>query len=217
VQRVLVRVAGPPGSGKSTLAGAVVEHLNASAMSGGHRGAGAHGGLSPRPCRARPAGLRAIKGAPATFEAAGFVVLVRQLREPGCELRYPLFDRVADRTLPVVGRLRAGTEVAVVEGNYLLLADGDWADLAPHFDVSVIPGDDLALELDAMAAIASRHGFSCLESPAPASSNLPDLSIRRGAVHTGSFFHVGSHQWLESYAPIRRSHEVRRISSQRDR
>jgi hypothetical protein len=43
-------------------------------------------------------------------------------------------------------------------------------------------GNDLALELGAMATMASGHGLSSLESPAPVNSNLPNLSTPRGAL-----------------------------------
>ena len=46
----------------------------------------------------------------------------------------------------------------------------------------MILGDDLALELGAMATMASGHGLSSLGNPAPVNSNLPDLSNRRGAL-----------------------------------
>ncbi|WP_369932592.1 uridine kinase [Rhodovulum sp. 12E13] len=137
-QRLLVGIAGPPGSGKSTLAAAVVERLNAGPPPAATAALVPMDGFHLDNAELDARGLRAVKGAPETFDAVGFVALVRHLREPGRDLRYPLFDRAADRTLPDAGRLHAGTEVVVVEGNYLLLADGDWADLAPLFDVTVM-------------------------------------------------------------------------------
>jgi pantothenate kinase len=137
-QRILVGIAGPPGSGKSTLAAAVVGRLNAGAASGPVAALVPMDGFHLDNADLEARGLRAVKGAPETFDAAGFVALVRRLRDPGRDLRYPLFDRAADRTLPDAGRLRAGIEVVVVEGNYLLLTEGDWAELAPFFDVTVM-------------------------------------------------------------------------------
>ncbi len=135
---LLAGIAGPPGSGKSTLARKVVDNLDTGErnppmaalvpMDGFHLDNEALDAL----------GLRAVKGAPETFDAAGFVSLVRKLREPAEDIRYPLFDRAADRTLPDAGLFRAGTPICVVEGNYLLLPDSPWAALAPLFDVSVM-------------------------------------------------------------------------------
>jgi pantothenate kinase len=136
--RLLVGIAGPPGSGKSTLAREVVGRLATSEripplaalvpMDGFH--------LDNAELDAR--GLRAVKGAPETFDVKGFVDLVRRLRDAPNDIRYPLFDRGEDRTLPDAGLFRAGTPIGVVEGNYLLLSEGDWRALAPLFDLTVM-------------------------------------------------------------------------------
>jgi pantothenate kinase len=135
-ERRLIGIAGPPGSGKSTLAEEVVTALNARRegtaallpMDGYH--------LDNATLDGR--GLRAVKGAPDTFDAAGFVALVRRVRNESGDLRYPLFDRAADSTVPDAGLLRAETGTVVVEGNYLLLRDGAWADLKGLFDATVM-------------------------------------------------------------------------------
>lgn len=135
LRRVLA-IAGPPGSGKSTLAARVTEILNerhpASAalvpMDGFHLDNAQLDRL----------GMRAIKGAPQTFDAAGFVALLERARQVGHDIRYPVFDRVQDRALPEAGVIGATVEILVVEGNYLLLPDGAWADLRDLFDLSVM-------------------------------------------------------------------------------
>jgi pantothenate kinase len=136
--RTVVGIAGPPGSGKSTLAAGVVDRLNAGAEGTGQAALVPMDGFHLDNAELDARGLRSVKGAPQTFDAAGFVDLVRRLREMGGDVRFPLFDRAEDRTVPKAGLIRAGTPVAVVEGNYLLLADGAWADLAPLFDVTVM-------------------------------------------------------------------------------
>ena len=134
--RLLLGIAGPPGSGKSTLAARVVERLN--------HGGRAEAALLPMDGFhlendvLESCGLLAVKGAPQTFDAAGFVRLVRSLRNPDEDVAYPLFDRARDCTLPGAGRLPAGTPVVVVEGNYLLLRSGDWAGLQGLFDAAVM-------------------------------------------------------------------------------
>ena len=137
-RHTLIGIAGPPGSGKSTLAAAVVERLNARhdpasaaqlvPMDGFH--------LDNSVLDAN--GLRAVKGAPETFDVAGFVALVGELRQGGADILYPLFDRAADRTVPAGGCVPAGPRIAVVEGNYLLLRDDGWAALKPLFDATVM-------------------------------------------------------------------------------
>ncbi|WP_233192826.1 nucleoside/nucleotide kinase family protein [Acidimangrovimonas sediminis] len=135
--RVVIAVAGPPGSGKSTLAARVVGALNPAGgapqaalvpMDGFH--------LDNEVLDAR--GLRAVKGAPQTFDASGLADLLARLRRPGTETRFPEFDRAADRVVPGAGHLPAETATVVVEGNYLLLAEAPWSALAPFFDATVI-------------------------------------------------------------------------------
>lgn len=134
--RTVVGIAGPPGSGKSTLAARVVDRLNEDTpdsaalmpMDGFH--------LDNAQLDAM--GLRAVKGAPETFDAEGFVDLIRRVGAAGQDIPYPLFDRSADRTVPDAACLRADTPVVVVEGNYLLLSNAPWNRLKPLFDATVI-------------------------------------------------------------------------------
>lgn len=136
--RLLVGIAGPPGSGKSTLARAVVGRLATGARTPPVAALVPMDGFHLDNAELDARGLRAVKGAPETFDVAGFVDLVRRLRAARDDVRYPLFDRGEDRTLPDAGLFRAGTPIGVVEGNYLLLAEGDWRAVAPLFDLTVM-------------------------------------------------------------------------------
>lgn len=131
--RTLIAIAGPPASGKSTLATELSRRLtdqrcpNAVVpMDGFH--------LDNAVLDAR--GMLTRKGAPETFDAAGFLTLIHRLRAPG-EIVYPLFDR--DRDLAVAGAavVPADCPIVIVEGNYLLFAEDPWAELAPLWDLSV--------------------------------------------------------------------------------
>lgn len=91
-------------------------------------------------------GLRHLKGAPQTFDVAGFVKLVCAVRAQADTLRYPLFDRAQDKTLPDAGQLDRDVPIIVFEGNYLLLRDPSWSDLRDLFDLTVmlsVPMDEL--------------------------------------------------------------------------
>lgn len=79
-QRSLVAIAGAPASGKSTLAAFVVATLNA-------RQPGSAAVLEAR-------GHRARKGAPYTFDVAGFRKMLLRLRDtPSEDIAVPVFDR----------------------------------------------------------------------------------------------------------------------------
>lgn len=129
-RRVLVGIAGPPGSGKSTLAEGLANGIGASAavlpMDGFH--------LDNATLRQN--GLLDRKGAPETFDAKGFVDLVRALKHQS-SVTYPTFDREEDRTVPDGGRIDAGSDIVLVEGNYLLLGSPPWSELAELFEMTV--------------------------------------------------------------------------------
>jgi pantothenate kinase len=133
--RFVVAVAGAPGSGKSTLAEQLVVQLNAE----GHGPAevlpmdGYH--LDNTVLDAR--GWRAVKGAPQTFDAAGFAVMLKRIRDAHAPVVVPVFDRSID--IARAGARVIGTDVriVVVEGNYLLLDDPAWSVNRACFDLSL--------------------------------------------------------------------------------
>ena len=128
-RRVLVGIAGPPGAGKSTLAAALAGALDGIAvfMDGFHL---ANSEL-------RRLGLTDRKGAPETFDASGFVHLLRRLRA-GDELVYaPAYSRVLHESIGGVVPVPPEARLIIVEGNYLLLADGAWTGVRPLLDLAM--------------------------------------------------------------------------------
>ncbi|GMA34412.1 hypothetical protein [Demequina litorisediminis] len=88
----IVGLAGPPGSGKSTLAARMADAWGPGAvvvpMDGFHLTSAA----------LAASGLAGSKGAPETFDVAGFVTLLTALREPGRgALTAPAYSREAPR------------------------------------------------------------------------------------------------------------------------
>lgn len=119
-----------PGSGKSTLAYRVLEALGPKAvnvpMDGFH--------LANAELAALGRQLR--KGAVDTFDSAGYVALLRRLREPqpGVVVYTPSFSRDIDE--PIAGAIPVSPEIPLVvtEGNYLLVDNGPWAGVRPLLD-----------------------------------------------------------------------------------
>ena len=131
--RCLVAIAGAPASGKSMLAASLTEAVNhagrtarAIPMDGFH--------LDNRLLDTR--GLRARKGAPETFDAEGFIALMHRLKGGG-DIVYPLFDRERDIAIAGAAVIEADCDMAIIEGNYLLLDEDPWRELSPLWDLSV--------------------------------------------------------------------------------
>jgi fructokinase len=124
--RHLIAIAGPPGSGKSTIAADVVRLLDRSGraaalvtMDGYHLD---NSVLVER-------GQLERKGAPETFDLAGFAVALGRLTRGG-EVILPVFDRSRDASIAGAQVIGADRDWLVVEGNYLLLDAPGWRDLA---------------------------------------------------------------------------------------
>ena len=129
--RRLLGIAGAPGAGKSTLAERLVEALGERAvlvpMDGFHLADAALERL----------GRLTRKGAPDTFDAAGYVALLQRLRtamphDPS--VWAPMFERELEQ--PLAGAIEVGAEVPLVltEGNYLLLDQGPFAQVGAMLD-----------------------------------------------------------------------------------
>ncbi|WP_346538341.1 nucleoside/nucleotide kinase family protein [Micromonospora sp. DPT] len=124
--RQLLGIAGAPGAGKSTLAERIVAAVGPSArlvpMDGFHLAQ----------AELERLGRAARKGAADTFDANGYVSLLRRLRRLEPTAVYaPLFRR--DLEEPVAGAIEVPPSVRLVvtEGNYLLLPEPPWDDVRP--------------------------------------------------------------------------------------
>ncbi|WP_053667359.1 nucleoside/nucleotide kinase family protein [Streptomyces sp. MMG1121] len=125
-RRAVLGVAGSPGAGKTTLAGHLVRALN-----GDGPPWAAHvpmDGFHLADAELDRLGRRDRKGAPDTFDAAGYAALLRRLREDGDEVVYaPGFERVLEQPLAGAIPVPPAARLVVTEGNYLLLAESSWA------------------------------------------------------------------------------------------
>jgi pantothenate kinase len=133
-ERFMVGIAGAPGSGKSTLAASLRDALKAMGetavivpMDGFH--------FDDVILNAR--GHRPRKGAPFTFDVAGFEVLLKRIRAREPDIAIPVFDRTVELSRAAADIVDATTRFVIVEGNYLLLRQKPWDRLRPLFDYTV--------------------------------------------------------------------------------
>ena len=148
--RRVLGIAGAPGAGKSTLAAQVAATL------GGACVVVPMDGFHLAQSELERIGRADRKGAPDTFDADGYVALLRRLRDPapGHVVYAPEYRR--DLRNPVAGAVAVPADVPLVvtEGNYLLLDDHGFGPVAGLLDESwfVAPPDDLRL-----ARLVARH------------------------------------------------------------
>jgi pantothenate kinase len=128
--RALVGIVGKPGAGKSTLSAYLLEELKSSEvtvvpMDGYH--------LSNAVLQ--ELGRADRKGAPDTFDVAGFASLLQRIRsEKSVDIYYPVFDRSIEESIAAQGVVTQETKVVIVEGNYLLHDTGGWEAIADLLD-----------------------------------------------------------------------------------
>ncbi|MEV6838427.1 nucleoside/nucleotide kinase family protein [Streptomyces sp. NPDC051133] len=132
-RRAILGIAGSPGAGKTTLAERLV-----GALGGDGTCWAAHvpmDGFHLADAELDRLGRRHRKGAPDTFDPAGYAALLRRLREDTDDVVYaPGFERVLEQ--PVAGAIPVppAARLVVTEGNYLLVEEGSWARVRPCLD-----------------------------------------------------------------------------------
>jgi pantothenate kinase len=132
--RFLLGITGPPAAGKSTLAEALAAAVDAQHGAGFAVVAPLDGFHLSNQTLDR-LGLRAVKGAPQTFDAAAFVGLLQRLREePASTVLWPDFDRVAEATVPEAIPIDPEARLVITEGNYLLLDQPWWREVRQLLD-----------------------------------------------------------------------------------
>lgn len=131
--RSLLGIAGAPGAGKSTISEWLLEHLLRDfprqvalvPMDGYH--------LAQSVLEAR--GLANRKGAPDTFDGVGFVAMLHQLRsQTSQELFAPVFLRELNNAIAGAIAIPSQTRLVITEGNYLLLDEAPWDEVASLLD-----------------------------------------------------------------------------------
>ncbi|GGO72254.1 nucleoside/nucleotide kinase family protein [Nocardioides deserti] len=153
----LLGLTGAPGVGKSTYAAALAaEHgLAVVPMDGFHY---ADVELARR-------GLLDRKGAPDTFDAEGYAVLLRRVRRCEPAVVAPAFDRDLEQALAGAIAVPA-TGTVVTEGNYLLLDEPRWRAVRAEVDEVWHLHVDDDLRRERLVARHVRHGKSPAEARA---------------------------------------------------
>jgi pantothenate kinase len=121
-KRCILGLVGAPGAGKSTLAHALAiqwpNAIQVVPMDGFHLAN----------VELERLGRKQRKGAPDTFDAFGFIALLKRLRiQAADEVVYaPNYERSLEEGVAGAIAVQPTTQLIVVEGNYLLLSDSPW-------------------------------------------------------------------------------------------
>ncbi|WP_158879408.1 nucleoside/nucleotide kinase family protein [Amycolatopsis anabasis] len=157
-RRSLLGIVGAPASGKTTLAWGLADALgNRAAVVG-------MDGFHLAQVELRRLGRTERKGAPDTFDADGYVHLLRRLRE-GTETVYaPEFRREIEE--PIAGAVPVPPDVPLVitEGNYLLLDEEPWHGVRPLLDEVWFLAPDEPERLERLVTRHRRYGRSLVEA-----------------------------------------------------
>ncbi|TCO64850.1 nucleoside/nucleotide kinase family protein [Actinocrispum wychmicini] len=137
-RRGMLGICGAPGAGKSTLAARLVAALGDRAVYVGMDGFHLAQAELDRLGRAER------KGAPDTFDASGYVNLLRRLRDQTGVVYAPEFRREIEE--PIAGAIPVfpDTPLVVTEGNYLLVPEDPWGQVRDLLDEIwfLRPGED---------------------------------------------------------------------------
>lgn len=172
-QRRLLGITGAPGAGKSKIAREIVDKLGPDLaalvpMDGFH--------LSNDTLIAW--GRRGRKGAWDTFDAEGYVQLLRRLRNQEEEIVHaPDFDRNVDESIGSALPIRRDVPLIVTEGNYLLSDVGGWAGVAALLDESWYLQVDDSTRLRRLTSRHQLHGMSQQEADVWARTTDQDNAV----------------------------------------
>ena len=131
--RKMIAVVGAPGAGKSTISAPLMAGL---AKAGARVAVIPMDGYHLDDRILGPRGDLPRKGAPQTYDVGGFRTMIDRVAR-GDTVYIPVFDRSREIAIAGAEEIGADIDTVVVEGNYLLLQDGDWAGIKDRWDISL--------------------------------------------------------------------------------
>ena len=152
--RFILGIVGKPGVGKSTITQFLSEHIASESISilpmdGFH--------MSNE--RLIEFGRRDRKGAPDTFDVDDFAKSLADVRAGhGSDIRFPIFKREIEASIPDAGLIPAQAKLVVVEGNYLLHDDFGWETIGDYLDETWFLDLDDELRMQRLIARHIQYG-----------------------------------------------------------
>ena len=178
-RRQVLGLVGAPGSGKSTVAVLIAEAIGPTAQVIEMDAFHLSDDLLTR------LGRRDRKGAADTFDADGYVELLRRLRVPDTGTVFvPVFDRTLDLAIVGADAITDECQLIITTGNYLLLDTPPWSPVRDLLDHAwfLEPNEDVRLAQ--LVARHERYGKSPDEARAWAtSSDEANAELVRGSRH----------------------------------
>ena len=151
--RAVLGICGAPGAGKSTLAARLAAAVGPAAVVVPMDGFHLHDDELAR------LGLSDRKGAPETFDVAGYVALLRRLHIETDHVVYaPEFDRSREESIAGAIAVRPEHRLVVTEGNYLLHDAPGWASVRPLLDETWFVEQNERRRLERLVARHVEHG-----------------------------------------------------------
>jgi pantothenate kinase len=184
--RQILGIVGLPGAGKSTLAQALVDAL------GNQAALAPMDGFHLANAELARLGRTVRKGAPDTFDAAGYVALLRRLKlaAPDETVYGPAFHREIEE--PIAGEIALPPNVPLIitEGNYLLLDDGAWSSVRTFLDEVWFVDVDPAQRHRQLLERHMRYGRSREDALAWIEHTDEPNAVRIAATASRADFHV---------------------------
>ncbi|WP_243417802.1 nucleoside/nucleotide kinase family protein [Actinomycetospora cinnamomea] len=182
-RRRVLGIAGGPGSGKSTLAASLAgPGVAVVGMDGWHLANSVLDRL----------GRRDRKGAPDTFDAAGYVAFLERVRSRETSVWAPEFRREVEESIAGALEVPPDALVVVTEGNYLLLDEPPWNGIRALLDEAWFVEPDEDVRRARLIARHEHHGRSHAEAVARADgSDAANARMIARTAHRADVVHRG--------------------------